>query len=109
MPQVLLLSSRPVSGRSKKRSRKNAHDRQEALVCRCCFESVLWIVERIEIAIAIAATHPMGLYGHEELVTSVKFTPNGRLVISGSDDRTVRAHAWHSQLHRIPTPHLPHP
>jgi WD40 repeat protein len=33
----------------------------------------------------------MGLYGHEDLVTSVKFTPNCRLVISGSDDRTVRA------------------
>lgn len=31
----------------------------------------------------------MGLPGHEELVNCVKFTPNGQLVVSGSDDRTV--------------------
>lgn len=45
----------------------------------------------------------MGLYGHEELVTSVKFTPNGRLVVSGSDDRTVRACCArvHTCMHNI--------
>jgi len=38
----------------------------------------------------------MGLYGHEELVNCVKFTPNGRLVVSCSDDRTVRLHPCES-------------
>jgi len=33
----------------------------------------------------------MGLPGHEELINAVKFTPNGRLVASASDDRTVCA------------------
>jgi len=31
----------------------------------------------------------MGLPGHEELINAVKFTPNGRLIASASDDRTV--------------------
>jgi len=34
-------------------------------------------------------------YGHVEAVTSVVFTPNGRQVITGSEDRTVRI--WNTQ------------